>query len=159
MRSIVWSGLAALLAGGVGAGEVVAQDAASSCKAVHADLTEDRSTTGCRPGHPVCFVGVVDGNHGLRGTTYFRGQSSTDPIPTSPEFRGYSGTFEYATERGTLTALESGVTSATQGVVTAHQKIIGATGEYAGATGYLFVSGFTDGRHVVTRVTGEICYP
>ena len=109
--------MAVVVAGSVGG--AAAQNSASTCKAMHADLIEDRSTTSCRPGHTACFLGVVDGNQGLRGTTYFRGDSSTAPIPTSPEFRGYGGVFEYATEHGTLTARESGVTSATQGVVTA----------------------------------------
>jgi hypothetical protein len=151
--------VALVVTGSIGVRDVGAQSSASTCKAVHADLAEDRSTTACRPGHTVCFLGMVDGNQGLRGTTYFRGDSQTAPIPTSPEFRGYSGVFEYATERGTLTARESGVTSATQGVVTAHQRIIDATGEFTGASGYFFVSGFNDGQHVVTKVTGEICQP
>ena len=136
-----------------------AQDARSTCKSIHADMVEARTTTGCKPGHSACFTGDVDGNHGLHGTTYFKGDSGTPPIPTSPEFSGYSGLFEYTTAQGTLVARESGVTSGAPGVVTAYQKIIDATGEYAGATGYLFVSGHNDGRRIVTKVTGEICYP
>jgi hypothetical protein len=93
----------------------------------------------------------------LRGTTYFRGESATPPIPTSPQFVGYSGTFEYTTNRGTLFVHESGVTSSTQGVVTAHQKITEATGEFAGVTGHFFVSGFINSGQVVTAVTGELC--
>lgn len=136
-----------------------AQNERANCRRIHADMREARTTTGCRPGHAFCFIGEIDGNHGLRGTTYFKGDSGTGPIPTSPEFVGYSGLFEYTTERGSLVARESGVTSQTQRVVTAYQKIIGATGEYAGATGYFFVSGQNDGQQVVTTVAGEICYP
>lgn len=138
---------------------VAAQDASSNCKAIHAEMVEARMTTGCKPSHTFCFLGEVDGNHGLRGTTYFKGDSSTAPIATSPEFVGYSGVFEYTTERGTLIARESGVTSATLRVVTAYQRIIGATGEYAGATGHLFVSGHNNAGQIVTSVTGQICYP
>ena len=134
------------------------QDTAANCKAIHAEMVESRSTTGCKPGHASCFLGVVDGNHGLRGTTYFRGETSAK-IPGSPEFSGYDGTFEYTTERGTLVAREAGVTSATLRVVTAHQRITGATGEYAGATGYFFVSGHNIDGQIVTRLSGEVCYP
>lgn len=143
---------------GLAVGQVRGEDARATCKSIHADLLEVRSTT-CKPGHSSCFIGEVDGNHGLRGTTYFKGDSATPPIPTSPGFVGYSGVFEYTTERGTLVARESGVTSATERVVTAYQKITAGTGQYEGAAGYLFVSGDNDGQRVVTRVTGEICYP
>jgi hypothetical protein len=101
----------------------------------------------------------VDGNHGLRGTTYFKGDSAGSPPATSPEFRAYSGVFEYSTDRGTLVARESGAVSSSQGVVTAYQKITDATGEFAGVTGYFFVNGFMSGGRVVTKVTGAICYP
>ncbi len=158
-RILPRAALAIVVASGVAAGPARAGDAARKCKAVHADLVENRSTTECRPGHPVCFLGVVDGNHGLRGTTYFRGLSATAPIPTSPEFVGYGGEFEYMTDRGTLVARESGVTSSAQGVVTAYQKITEATGEFAGVTGHFFVSGFINSGRVVTAVTGELCYP
>jgi hypothetical protein len=147
------------LIAGLGVIQPAAQSNRSNCKAIHADLVEHRITTGCKPGHASCFVGEIDGNHGLRGTTYFKGDSATAPIPTSPEFVGYSGVFEYTTADGTIVARESGVTSSTQRVVTAHQAIVSATGDYAGATGYFFVSGSNDGQQVVTTVMGEICYP
>src|SRR5699024_2428011 len=117
------------------------------------------STTQCKPGHPTCFIGEVDGNHGLRGTTYFKADPEAVRIPASPEFLGYSGVFEYTTDRGTLVARESGVTSTAQQAVTAHQRIVEATGEYAGATGYFFVSGLNTGDRVTTTVSGEICRP
>lgn len=129
------------------------------CKSVHADMVENRSTTACRPGHSACFLGEVDGNHGLRGTTYFRGDSGGGSPPTSPEFSSYSGVFEYSTSRGLIVARETGVTSSTFGVVTAYQRITQATGEFAGVTGHFFVNGFLGGGRVVTNVTGEICYP
>jgi hypothetical protein len=145
------------IAAGVCVGTAPAR--ADECKPVHADLIENLSTTQCRPGHSQCFLGVVDGNHGLRGTTYFRGDSAGTPPATSPEFRAYSGVFEYSTDRGTLIARESGAVSNAQGVVTAYQRIIDATGEFAGVTGYFFVSGFLGGGRVETKVMGQICYP
>lgn len=159
MRRLLQTAFLTALVAANASGAAVAQHDTTKCKPVHADLVENGSTEGCKPSHPSCFLGEVDGNHGLRGTTYFRADSATAPIPTSPEFVGYSGVFEYVTDRGSLTARESGVTSQTQNVVTAHQRITDATGDFAGATGYFFVSGSNDGQRVVTKVTGVICYP
>jgi hypothetical protein len=161
-----WKGfVVAVLAAGAAAGSVRAQAIEAKCKSIHADLEESRSTTGCKPGHAVCFLGNVDGNHGLRGTTYFRGDSSA-PGPSTglAGFVSYSGVFEYTTDRGTIVTRETGVTNSSTGLpqsgaVTAYQQIQDATGEFTGATGFFFVSGRSGGGHVVTKVTGEICVP
>src|SRR5215475_11247425 len=94
-----WKGIAAaVLAAGTTAISVNARSAEPTCKDVHADLVEDRSTTSCKPGHPVCFLGDVDGNHGLRGTTYFRADSAAAGPSTGLQgFVSYSGAFEYTT--------------------------------------------------------------
>lgn len=137
----------------------------SSCKAVHADLVEVRTTVGCKPGDDFCFLGEVDGNHGLRGTTYFKGEVSAFFPAVAPTFRSYVGNFEYTTEHGTLTIREMGMTEPpaispnSSGVVNAYQTIVAGTGEFAGATGYLFVSGFNRNQRIVTTVRGEICTP
>lgn len=137
--------------------------AAPTCKAVHATLTETRATVGCKPEHSQCFLGEVDGNHGLRGTTYFRGEASAFFPSGAPTFRSYVGDFEYTTATGTLTMREMGLsepsanTTPEGGVVNALQRIVGGTGEFAGATGYLFVSGFNRGGQIATTVHGEIC--
>ena len=155
----------AVLAAGAAAAAVAAQAVQSNCKSIHADLVEDRSTTACKPGHAVCFLGNVDGNQGLRGTTYFRADSSAPgPSTGTPGFISYSGAFEYTTDRGTLVMRETGVSNQSQGTpdsgaVTAYQKIVDATGELVGSTGHFFVSGFSISGHVVTQVTGEICFP
>lgn len=140
-----------------------AQEAqAARCKTVHGDLVEERSTTGCKPGHTSCFLGEVDGNHGLRGTTYFKGEFSA-PFPASaPTFRSYTGSFEYTTQHGTLTMAEMGMTdpptsNPESGVVNAFQRIVSGTGDFAGATGYLFVSGFNRNQRIETIVNGVIC--
>lgn len=134
------------------------------CKRIHGDLVEAPSTTGCKPEHPSCFLGEVDANHGLRGTTYFRGDAgSSFTYPTAPTFRGYTGNFEYTTPRGTLIMKEMGTTepftasNPQSGVVNAYQRIVEGTGEWEGATGYLFVSGFNRNQRIVTTVHGEIC--
>lgn len=137
----------------------------STCKAVHADLVETRSTVGCKPEHDTCFLGQVDGNHGLRGTTYFRGEAAANFPSGAPTFRSYVGDFEYTTATGTLTMREMGLSEPSSnptpagGVVNAFQRIVGGTGEYEGATGYLFVSGFNRSGNVVTTVHGQICIP
>jgi hypothetical protein len=137
----------------------------SSCKAVHADLVEVRSTVGCKPDHTSCFLGEVDGNHGLRGTTYFRGEVSAFFPSTAPTFRSYVGSFEYTTANGTLMMKEMGMSEPpaispdSSGVVNAFQTVVSGTGEFAGATGYLFVSGFNRDQRIVTIVKGEICKP
>lgn len=131
------------------------------CKTIHADLTEISATEGCNPGLASCFLGEVDGNHGLRGTTHFAADSARVGPATSPEFISYSGPFEYRTARGNITMRETGVTTSgpVPGVVTAYQKIVSGTGVYEGATGYFFVSGEKDGAGLIdTFINGEICY-
>jgi hypothetical protein len=119
-------------------------------------------TVGCKPEHSFCFLGEVTGNHGLRGATYFKGDSSGSRAPVSPDFLPYSGVFEYHTSNGVLITRETGVSNTSQGkpesgAVTAFQKIIDATGELAGTTGYFFESGSNRGGRAETNVTGEIC--
>ncbi|RPE75519.1 hypothetical protein [Vulcaniibacterium tengchongense] len=133
---------------------------AGSCKQVHAEMTEVESTSGCNPGLASCFLGEVEGNHGLRGTTHFAADSARAGPSTSPGFISYSGPFEYRTAGGTLVMRETGVTTnGPEGVVTAYQQIVGATGKYAGASGHFFVSGHKSGGMVATFVNGEICLP
>ena len=157
--------MAMTVVAGLFAAPAVAQEApaAQSCKAVHADLVEVPSTVGCKPEHSSCFLGEVDGNHGLRGTTYFRGEQGALFPPSAPTFRSYVGNFEYITANGTLTMREMGLTeppsasNPESGVVNAFQRIVGGTGEFAGATGYLFVAGFNRNQRIETAVTGVIC--
>lgn len=139
----------------------VAPAHAGRCKKVHASLDEIQSTQGCNAGLAGCFLGEVDGNHGLRGTTHFNGDSSVQTSPaTSPNFIIYSGPFEYRTRRGNIVARETGVTTrGTEGVVTAYQQIVSGTGDFEGATGHFFVSGHKSGGLIETFVNGEICAP
>jgi hypothetical protein len=84
-------------------------------QSIHADLVEMRVTEGCNVGEPSCFLGVVDGNHGLAGTTHFRSDSFLGSIPTSPGSTPYSGPFEYRLGTGTLLMRETGVDRAGRG--------------------------------------------
>ena len=143
-----------------GAGiERIGLAARASCKDVDATMVESRSTTECRPGHASCFLGKVDGNNGLRGTTYFRPDSVGTAPPASPAFTPYAGIFDYATTRGVISTRETGVSSGTEGHVTAFQRITSGTGEFAGVTGHFYVHGTVTGDEVVTVVTGRICKP
>jgi hypothetical protein len=130
---------------------------ATECKSVQADLVEMRVTEGCDAGEAFCFLGVVDGNHGVRGTTHFKSDSFLGPIPTSPSSTPYSGPFEYRLDGGTLLMRETGVT--VPGVVTAHHRIVDATGIFAGATGDFFVYGTREGGVITTKVDGTLCLP
>lgn len=138
---------------------------ATECKSIHADLVELRSTTGCNPGLSACFLGIVDGDHGLRGTTHFASDSHVSTSPaTSPGFIIYSGPFEYRLASGSLTMRETGVSNGTtgqpsSGAVTAYQQIVAGTGDFEGATGHFFVSGRRVSGVVTTQVSGEVCLP
>ncbi|MCY1023874.1 hypothetical protein [Pyxidicoccus sp. MSG2] len=132
---------------------------AGGCKEFHADLVEHKSTQGCLNPARSCFLGEVEGNHGLRGVTHFQGEEVRALTPGSPGWVSYNGFFHYTLKEGTLVARETGITNA--GFVTAHHQIVDGTGAFAGATGYFFVSGvkFDNGDTIVTRVTGELCIP
>ncbi len=172
----VMAGLLAVNAGAqsVPAADASAQDAQDAsvqgrsgeprCKRIHGDLLEAPATVGCKPEHTSCFLGEVDANHGLRGTTYFKGDPGAVLFPpTAPTFRAYTGNFEYTTAHGTLIMKEMGMTepftasNPQSGVVNAYQRVVDGTGEFEGATGYLFVSGFNRNQRVVTTLHGEIC--
>jgi hypothetical protein len=157
--------LALLAAGRPALAQDPAGESGRECKAIHATLIEDRTTTGCKPDQSFCFVGQIDGNQGLRGTSNFKSDSSVSTGPvTSPNFRIYSGPFEYTTATGTLLMRSTGVTQPfpnlpDSGVVTEYQHVQAGTGEFAGVTGYLFVSGFNRSNHVETFVNGQLCWP
>jgi hypothetical protein len=158
------AGLFAVNMAAAAAQEVLTQDMSPRCKNIHGDLVEAPSTTGCKPEHTSCFLGEVDANHGLRGTTYFKGDPGAVAYPpTAPTFRAYTGNFEYITPRGTLVMKEMGTTepfnasNPESGVVNAYQRVVSGTDEFEGATGYLFVSGFNRNQRVVTTLHGVIC--
>lgn len=136
---------------------------AQTCKAIHADLVETLTLEGCDPGLSYCFIGSVNGNHGLRGVTHFKDDSTaTGPVTALEGFISYSGSFQYRTGHGTLDVRETGVTNTSTGLpqsgaVTAYQQILGGTGEYEGATGFLFVNGRNTDGVIETRVFGELC--
>ena len=132
---------------------------AGACKRVHAELVEQRSTTGCVAPATRCFFGEVVGNHGLVGTTYFAADSSAPGPATSPGSVSYSGGFVYTLAEGSLVMRETGATTAAW--VTAFQQVERGSGAFAGVTGYLFVNGLksADGTVITVEVSGELCWP
>ncbi|MCC8362369.1 hypothetical protein LK996_04695 [Lysobacter sp. A6] len=130
---------------------------AGNCKSIHAEMVEVRVTTGCDAGEAACFLGEVDGNHGLRGTTHFSADSVGVALPTSPGSLPYSGAFQYRLPTGTISMRETGMN--TPGMVAAHQRVTEGTGEYAGATGDFFVHGTRVPGIVTTSVHGTLCLP
>ena len=130
---------------------------ADNCKSIHADMVEMRVTEGCDAGESFCFLGVVDGNHGLRGTTHFKADSVGAALPTSPGSLPYSGPFQYRLPTGTISMRETGMN--VPNMVTAHQHVVEGTGEYAGATGDFFVNGNRVPGIVTSSVTGTLCLP
>lgn len=161
MSRLKFTGLMAL---GVVLAQLLAVTAeAQDCKAIHADLIETRTTEGCDAGLSSCFIGAVNGNHGLRGVTHFKADSWNYPPSTAlAGFISYSGPFQYRTATGTLDMRETGVSNTgtglpQSGAVTAYQQVVGGTGEYEGATGFLFVSGRNTNGVIETQVFGELC--
>lgn len=165
MKTVDRTYILTLCAAGALAVTTSAQESArSNCKVVHAVMFEQRVTTGCKPEHAFCFLGEVSGNHGMRGTTYFKGDPGAVRPPTSPDFVAYSGPFEYTLDDGMLFMRETGLSNTSQGnpesgAVTALQRVVEGTGGFAGATGYLFVNGFSRNGRVETSITGQICVP
>jgi hypothetical protein len=143
----------------LGAWALVPAARADGCRKVHAELVEQRSTAGCLDPAKVCFLGQVDGNHGLRGTTHFQAAEARFALVGSPGWLSYAGFFHYTLEKGTLVVRETGVSGPER--VAASQRIVEGTGAFTGATGSLFVTGLKldGGARLVTEITGELCLP
>ncbi|KAB8198835.1 hypothetical protein FKV24_000165 [Lysobacter maris] len=134
----------------------VAAPANGACKRIHAKLSEFRSNEGCNAGLDSCFLGEVDGNHGLNGSTHFASDGWAPGPSAAPGFISYSGAFEYRTADGTLYMRETGITD--PAVVTAYQRVERGSGRFQGASGHFFVSGSkTPAGEVTTELSGELC--
>lgn len=132
-----------------------------SCKKIHATIVDTQVTEGCTSPNRFCAAGVVEGNHGLNGTTYFRMDGAVRGPATAPGSIATSGVLVYTAADGTLTVRESGLSglmeSPAEGFFTAFQEVLEGTGEYAGATGHLWVAGHRTGSLFEARVTGVLC--
>ena len=134
------------------------------CKRIHGDLVEVPATVGCKPEHTSCFLGEVDANHGLRGTTYFKVDTGSAPhVPDRADVPRIHGELRVhhaardAHHEGDGATEPFNASNPESGVVNAYQRVVGGTDEFEGATGYLFVSGFNRNQRVVTTLHGVIC--
>jgi len=138
---------------------------AGQCKKVHAEIVAD-PIFGCASS-PIglCTVGVIAGNHGLKGATFFTGDSMAAGPATAPNPEwtiSYSGSLVVSTPRGALTIRDNGLFDQLTGLFSSFAVVdpLNSSGDYAGATGTLFIGGkFVDGQFVTTMIEGELCRP
>lgn len=135
----------------------------TGCKKIRATIVDTQVTEGCTSPNRFCAEGLVKGNHGLNGTTYFTMDGAVRGPATVPGSVATSGILVYTTSRGTLTVRESGlsglINSPEQGFFTAFQEVLEGTGEYAGATGHMWVAGERNESVFTAQVNGVICWP
>jgi hypothetical protein len=139
-----------------------AGEAASRCKAVHADVQETATTENCMSPVPFCTTGTIDGNHGLEGTTFFSLDGGAATPPTSPGIRSYSGVFTITTELGELVLRETGVSyprpgNPEGGVLSSIIEVKSGTGRYEGATGLMFFHGRSLSGTFDVKLVGTLC--
>lgn len=132
-----------------------------NCKKIHGHIVDVQVTEGCTSPNRFCAEGTVKANHGLNGTTYFRMDGAVRGPATAPGSVATSGILTYTTDRGTLTARESGLSGlpATGGFFTSFQEILEGTEDYAGATGHLWVLGTSSGTLFESEIRGVLCLP
>jgi hypothetical protein len=139
--------------------------AAGPCKQVHAQIVSD-PILGCAES-PIglCTSGRIAGNHGLRGTTFFAGDSAGESTATAPNpaaTLSYSGTLEITTAKGTLALRDTGIFDQFTGLFSSFDVVetVNSTGRFAGVTGKLFIGGeIVGGQFVTTVITGGLCFP
>lgn len=138
---------------------------ADECKPVHASIVAN-PIFGC-PTSPIglCTSGAIEGNHGLRGSTFFTADSAAPGPGTAPNAAAtisYSGVLEIATAHGMLVMRDTGIFDQATGIFSSYDVLDSddSTGAYAGATGTLFIGGtMVNGQFVTTVITGEVCLP
>lgn len=139
--------------------------AADECKRVHAQIIST-PIFGCLTS-PIglCTSGTIEGNHGLRGSTFFTADSAAPGPATAHNAAAtisYSGVLEITTAHGVLVTRDTGIFDQASGIFSSYDVVDSddSTGRYAGATGTLFIGGTTvNGQFVTTVITGEICLP
>jgi hypothetical protein len=136
---------------------LAAPEGNGDCAQIHAVIIDAQVTDGCTSPNKFCAAGVVIGDHGLTGKTYFTTDSAILGPPTRPGSIAASGIIVYTTSRGTLTARESGLSLGTY--FSNFDEILSGTGDFAGATGHFWLAGQQVQSHFETDVTGVLCRP
>lgn len=141
---------------------------AAECKQISAQIISNPITAKCTSSVNLCTTGIIDGNQGLSGTTFFTADSIADgptTAPDAPATISFSGLLSIVTDQGTLTTRHTGVFDTSvgnpmSGFFNSFDQIIGGTGRYENADGFLFTGGrYINGQFGTIVVTGEICHP
>ncbi|WP_148040974.1 hypothetical protein [Montanilutibacter psychrotolerans] len=139
---------------------------ARGCKPFHVKVIDTPAPQGCPTFF--CTSGLIEGNHGLRGTidaTFDSYAASPSTTPEPGRTNSFSSVSVITTARGTLTARETLIAS-TQALdpkrrmFAGFAEFTGGTGAYAGATGYFQFGGRQHGGvNVTDTMVGQICLP
>jgi len=149
-------------------GALAAEAMATECKQINAQIISYPVIVGCASPVNLCTSGIIDGNQGLNGTTFFTADSiAQGPLtaPDSPETISFSGLLEIKTDHGTLMTRHSGVFNtsvgkATSGFFSSFDEVIAGAGRYQGATGFLYTGGRNnEGQFKTFTITGNLCLP
>ena len=131
-----------------------------SCKPIHAVQRDVLVTEDCPSPIGFCAAGTIDGNHGLRGTTFYSSRGFHSVPGEAPTRQVVVGTSTFTTENGVITVEDLSVFDTVRGTFAGVAPIVEATGRFAGATGDILTVGrvLPDGS-LITDVTGELCLP
>ena len=131
----------------------------TKCRNISAVQEDVLVTENCPSPIGFCAAGTINGNQGLRGTTFFSA-NSFDPIPGDPLGRlAVPGTSTFTTDDGSLTVSDVSAFDVERGTFAGTGRIVGGTGRFLGATGDIFTTGriLADGSSFVTQTTGTVC--
>ncbi len=135
----------------------------SQCRALHAEITDSSAPEGCTSAFHFCAAGAVEGNLGLKGTTYFVLDGVGTGPATGPGYSPTSGLLVYTTSEGTMTVRETGIGkfsgNPSNGYGAAIEDVISGTGRYLGATGSLHVRQRDENNIFYSKITGKLCLP
>jgi hypothetical protein len=133
------------------------------CLRIRAVIVDSSAPAGCTSPFHFCALGTIQGNHGLRGITYFVLDGVAPPPATAPGFVMTSGTVVITTPHGTLVGRQTGTSKLvgrpSNGFLAEVQEISSGTGRFAGATGVLYLNGVDVNSVFTSQVSGELCLP
>ncbi|HTU67295.1 MAG TPA: hypothetical protein VMF52_15200 [Steroidobacteraceae bacterium] len=134
------------------------------CREIRAVIHELKTDIGCASPLNFCSAGTINGNFGLKGTTFFSVDGSAETPAQSPGTSSFSGVFTITTPYGELTLRETGLSYPRRGnpeggLVATIDEVTGGTGIYAHTSGILFFHG-RNGRGLPSdvEVSGTLCY-
>ena len=133
----------------------------AQCRNVNALIVDSSAPDGCTSPYNFCAAGIVEGNRGLNGTTYFVLDGVAAGPSSAPGFGSTSGILVYTTHEGTLTVRETGIAKfsghPSNGYGAAIEEVISGTGRFEGATGSLHVRQKDVNSVFYSKITGQLC--